>query len=64
MPARKTKAGAQKCVTQRVKKMPAVGPPAGTPGIHAHVVDGHQHHHDAANDVERRDAQVRVAVSV
>ena len=25
------KAGATKCVTQRVKKIPAVGPPAGSP---------------------------------
>ena len=26
-------------------------------GIHAHVVDGHQHHHGAADDVERREAR-------
>ena len=31
MPARKMKAGAQKWVIQRVKKMPGVGPPAGRP---------------------------------
>jgi hypothetical protein len=31
VPAKKTNAGAQKCVTQRVKKMPGVGPPAGSP---------------------------------
>lgn len=31
MPAKKTNPGAQKCVTQRVKKTPAAGPPAGTP---------------------------------
>ena len=31
VPARKTKAGAQKCVTQRVKNTPGEGPPAGTP---------------------------------
>jgi len=31
VPARKMKAGAQKWVIQRVKKMAGVGPPAGTP---------------------------------
>ena len=31
MPARKTKAGAQKCVTHRVKKSAGVRPPAGMP---------------------------------
>src|ERR1700722_7765128 len=31
VPARKIKAGAQKWVIQRVKKMPGVGPPAGSP---------------------------------
>src|SRR2546427_12307981 len=31
VPARKMNAGATKCVTQRVKKIPAVGPPAGSP---------------------------------
>ena len=31
VPAKNTNAGAQKCVTQRVKKTPAVGPPAGMP---------------------------------
>jgi hypothetical protein len=31
VPARKMKAGAQKWVIQRVKKTPAVGPPAGIP---------------------------------
>jgi hypothetical protein len=31
VPAKKTNAGAQKCVTQRVKNTAAVGPPAGTP---------------------------------
>src|SRR5271170_7450290 len=31
VPARKIKAGAQKWVIHRVKKTPAVGPPAGTP---------------------------------
>jgi hypothetical protein len=31
VPARKMKAGAQKCVIQRVKKIPGVGPPAGRP---------------------------------
>src|SRR5262245_60670776 len=31
VPARKKKAGAQKCVIQRVKKTPGVDPPAGTP---------------------------------
>ncbi len=31
MPARKTKAGAQKWVIQRVKNIPGVGPPAGSP---------------------------------
>src|SRR6185503_14154707 len=31
VPARKTKAGTQKWVTQRVKKMPGSGPPEGMP---------------------------------
>lgn len=31
VPAKKTKPGAQKWVTQRVKKTPGLGPPAGTP---------------------------------
>ena len=31
VPARKMNAGAQKCVTQRVKKMPGEWPPAGSP---------------------------------
>jgi hypothetical protein len=31
VPARKMNAGAQKCVTHRVKKIPGVGPPAGRP---------------------------------
>jgi len=31
VPARKMNAGAQKWVIQRVKKIPAVGPPAGSP---------------------------------
>ena len=31
VPAKKTNAGAQKCVIHRVKKTPGVGPPAGTP---------------------------------
>jgi hypothetical protein len=31
VPAKKTNAGAQKCVIQRVKKIAAVGPPAGRP---------------------------------
>ena len=31
VPARNANAGAQKCVTHRVKNTPAVGPPAGTP---------------------------------
>ena len=31
VPARKMKAGAQKWVIQRVKKMPGVGPPGGRP---------------------------------
>jgi hypothetical protein len=31
VPARKMNAGAQKCVTHRVKKIARVGPPAGRP---------------------------------
>ena len=31
VPARKMNAGAQKCVTQRVQKIPGSGPPAGSP---------------------------------
>ena len=37
-------AGAQKCVTHRVKNTPGVGPAGRHAGEHAHVVDRHEHH--------------------
>ena len=59
MPAKKTNPGAEKLVIQRVKKMPAVGPASRLPRIHSDMIDSHEHHHDAAHDVQRRQTDAR-----
>ncbi len=49
------KAGAQKWVIQRVKKMRS-GAAGGESGVDADVVDGHENHDGAADEIDGRDA--------